>query len=97
MRLRPAYIVVAAIVLPLLLVVVNVVVTYEPGLPFHPPRAYSHVQFWVPLIVSLAVVQLMRFPSVSRRLLFTIAWGVAVLSLLFVATGLAACSYGNCL
>jgi hypothetical protein len=87
----------AAVVAPLLLVVANVLLTYIPGLPGHPPRGIGRALFWLPAVVAVVLFQFLPFRSWSARAFLTVVFGGAMFAVLLMAYLFGACSFGDCL
>ena len=87
----------AAVIAPLLLVVVNVLLTYMPGLPGHPPRGIGRALFWLPAVVAVVLFQLLPFRSWPARAFLTVAFGGTMFGVLLTVYLFGACSFGDCM
>lgn len=96
-KLTPQLVLTAAVVAPLLLVVANVLLTYMPGLPGHPPRGVGRALFWLPAAVAVGLFQFLPFRSWSARAFLTLAFGGVMFAVLLMAYLFGACSFGDCL
>jgi hypothetical protein len=96
-KLAPRTVLVAAVIAPLLLVLANVLLTYAPGLPGHPPRGFGRALFWLPAVVAVALFQLLPFSSWSARAVLTVAFGGVMYAVLLTAYLFGACSFGDCM
>lgn len=96
-KLTPQCALTAAVVVPLVLLVGLVLLTYMPGLPGHPPRGIGPALFWLPAALAVVIFQLLPFRSWSARAFLTVAFGGAMYAALLMAYLFGACTFGDCL
>lgn len=96
-KLTPRTTLVAAVLVPLTMVAVNVLLTYTPGLPGKPPRGIGRALFWLPAAVAVVLFQFLPFRSWSARAFLTVAFGGVMYAVLLTTYLLGACSFGDCL
>lgn len=96
-KLTPRLVLVAAVFAPLVLVAANVLITYTPGLPGHPPRGIGRALFWLPSVVAVVLFQFLPFRSWPARAFLTVAFGGTMYAVLLMAHIFGACSFGDCM